>query len=101
MHVLVKIYKNEQKKVSHMLSSKLLGKQLESLGLWEVLTPKIQAFMVLKWPIWVIMLEFQMGPWFMSPESVKNIACVGHKVNTIEKEKKVTLWPTQNCLKKH
>ena len=41
----------------------------------------------------------QMRPNFISPKSVKNIACVGHKIIKFE-QKEVHVVPTQNCLKK-
>jgi len=38
----------------------------------------------------------QMGSIFPSPESMKNIACIGHEINKIGK-KQVFMCPTQNC----
>ena len=38
----------------------------------------------------------QMGPNFISLESVKNIACVDQKTNKFE-QKEVHIGPTQNC----
>jgi hypothetical protein len=42
----------------------------------------------------------QMRPNSISPESGKNIACVGQTTNKFE-QKEVRIGPTQKCLKKH
>ena len=58
--------------------------------------PRIHGFKMTNSIDHIVKNIIQMGPNFISPESVKNIACVGQKTNKFE-QKEVHIRPTQNC----
>jgi hypothetical protein len=60
------------------------------------LTPKGARIYGFKMTTSIVKNIIQMRPNLISPESVKNIACVGHTTNKFE-QKEVHTGPTQNC----
>jgi hypothetical protein len=58
--------------------------------------PRIHSFKVTNLNEHIVKNIIQMGPNFVSLESVKNIACVGQRTNKFE-QKEVYIRPTQNC----